>query len=112
MKTVKIKVGVRDRYDKKYMDGRCTVRGMVLDGSPEKVQLAEALRLRKLDYSASQLHEKYTALSVKELDTLFADRSVNCLSELIAQDLEQMHFFMLSLCEAEKILYAERLGKI
>ncbi|MCR5306927.1 MAG: hypothetical protein K6E36_10535 [Oscillospiraceae bacterium] len=113
VKCVKVKVGKSDRYDKVYMDGKCTIRVPVLTGeSEEAIQKAEKIRFEKLNDIACIMHQNYTSCSVKELNELFAEKNVSTLKDLIRVQLTDFYFNMLTMRTAEDILTANDLHLI
>lgn len=107
MKTYKLKVGVSDRYDKTYMDGRCEICVPVLTGPSKAMVLkAEKIRFDKLNEIAGIMHRNYTACSRRVLHDLFGRYHVTTLRELIQQQIVEFYFEMLTMQTAEEILSA------
>ncbi len=108
LKCVTIRIGT---YDRKYMDGRLELRVLALEGDPETVAAAEALRYARLDRSAVELQEFYTSTySMRQLDELFAAERVLNLKELLRKTVTDRNFYLMSLLSAERILEADRAG--
>ena len=113
MKRVKVRVGVGDRYDKKYMDGRFDISVPVLSGeSEEAIREAEKLRFEKLNDIACIMHKNYTTYTVKELDAVFELYHVSSLKELIKLQLGDFYYDMMVMLTAEEILCADRCHRI
>lgn len=108
MKTELIRFGTPCSYDKKYMNGKVGMRVLVLEGTPEDVAAAKALRYHKLNVCAVTLHDFFTSsFSARMLDQRFAAEKVLNLSELIRKVVTDRNIYLLSLTSARKILEAE-----
>ena len=60
MKFVKIKIGIKETYAEKYLNGACVVRGLNIEGdTPEIIAEAEALRYEVLQAYAVRLYDCY-----------------------------------------------------
>ncbi|MBR5361794.1 MAG: hypothetical protein IK134_00505 [Oscillospiraceae bacterium] len=111
MKCVMIRIGTSCPYGRKYMDGRLELRVLALEGDPETVDAAEALRYARLDRSAVELQEFYTSTySLRQLDELFAAERVLNLKELLRKTVTDRNFYLMSLLSTERILEADRAG--
>ena len=111
MRRRRFRVGVRDKTDMKYMNGRCTMLLYDLHGStPEAVEAANVMRLKRLNRTAKQMQRIYIEFSMRRLDEEFARFHVDCLSELIRVMLEERYFYMLSVDDADKLLLLDRYG--
>ena len=105
MKWAAIPVGIGDRYDKKYMDGRCKIRGLRIEGdSPERIAEAERLRRQVLQEYAGVLHSYYTGMSVGRLEQFFRVYKVDCLGELIRKQTAYAFIYLLTLYSAEDVI--------
>ena len=106
-----IQLGTACSDERKYLDGQFRLRVPVLEGEPEAVAAAEALRLAHLNQTAVELYDYYTNnCSMKQLDALFERARVKNLRELMRKAVTDRNYYLLSLISAEQILKAERSG--
>ena len=111
MRRRRFRVGVRDKTDMKYLNGRCTILLYDLHGStPEAVAAATKLRMKHLNRTAKKMQRLYTDYSMRRLDEEFARYDVDCLSELIRVMLEERYVYMLSVDDADKLLLLDQHG--
>lgn len=88
-----------------YTDGRCVLSVPVISsGSEQDIALAEKLRKKYLNQRAGEIYEECTALSVSQLNQVYAHFSAASLSELVYGFVTASERYLLTLNSARDII--------
>ena len=90
-----MQLGTASSDERKYLDGQFRLRVPVLEGEPEAVTAAEALRFEHLNQTVAELYDYYTnCCSMKQLDALFERAHVKNLRELLRKAVADRNYYL------------------